>query len=180
MPLVFDSASELRRTQLQDTSLIVETGSDNFFQNETFNICEGNVADGHLENYSMLIWSNKGLFQKSPIGGGFESKQVLSNTALQELYVRILEFRCSEKGLALIYIVKDFLKGGDILIAAVAAIVAAISIDRCRAVAPGKNRQFVLRLGNLQAKLLHAAIRASQRNRRALADIADHGSSYCV
>ena len=141
MPLVFDPASELRRTQLEDARLVVEPGSNDLFQDEAFDIRERNVANGHLENHPVLVRPDKGFLQEPPVGGGFESQQMLGNPALKKFHVRVLKFGRSKESLALLYSVENFLKGRRIRIVVVAivavVIAAATAIDRCRSVASG-------------------------------------------
>jgi hypothetical protein len=188
--LVFDAASELRRTQLEDTRFVVESIPNNLLEDEALDVRERNVTNGHLENHPVLVGSDKGFFQESSVGSCFEAEQVLGNAAFEEFHVRVLKLCRAEEGLALLDGIKNLLKRRYMWIAAVAvavviivvAIVAA-TIYRCRSVASRLQWYFVLCLRRMEAiarKLVEAStIATCQRSGGALPDIANHCSSHC-
>ena len=142
MSLVFDAASKLRRTQLEDTRFVVEPIPDNLLEDETLDVRERNVTNDHLENHPVLVGSDKGFFQESSVGSCFEAEQVLGNAAFEELHIGVLKLCRTEEGLALLDAIKNILKRRYMWIAAVTVVVVIIvavavaaAIYRCRSVA---------------------------------------------
>eukprot|EP00534_Pseudo-nitzschia_fraudulenta_P005947 CAMPEP_0201196454 /NCGR_PEP_ID=MMETSP0851-20130426/152764_1 /ASSEMBLY_ACC=CAM_ASM_000631 /TAXON_ID=183588 /ORGANISM="Pseudo-nitzschia fraudulenta, Strain WWA7" /LENGTH=160 /DNA_ID=CAMNT_0047483411 /DNA_START=100 /DNA_END=582 /DNA_ORIENTATION=- len=109
--LVFDAASKLRRAQLEDARFVVEPIADDLLEDQPLDVVQGDVPDGNLENDPVLVGSHEGFLQQPTVGGGFEAQIVLGDAAFEEFHTRVLEFRGSQKRLALLDSVEDLLEG---------------------------------------------------------------------
>jgi hypothetical protein len=70
--LVFDATSELRRAQLQDSRFFVEPVADDFAQNESFCLGEGDVPNVYLQDDPVFHGSHKRSLQQPSKGRCFE------------------------------------------------------------------------------------------------------------